>query len=62
MSRISYTACNVISCLIAMNKSKDLSFLVNNEDAEFYQTCLTLSENILFSCAYSHHFLNFPLP
>ena len=40
MSRISYTACNIASCLIALHSDTRWSFMVGKEDADFYSNCL----------------------
>ncbi|MDX2072963.1 MAG: class I SAM-dependent methyltransferase [Alphaproteobacteria bacterium] len=39
--RVSFTACIVIVCLVALHNSKRWAHLVTREDAEFYKTCLT---------------------
>jgi methyltransferase (TIGR00027 family) len=54
---LSYTACNVIACLIAMNKHPRFSFLVSDEDADFYKTCLAHAGN---SSLYIRIFAPFP--
>jgi methyltransferase (TIGR00027 family) len=46
--RLSYTACNVIACLMALHKSKTWSFLVSKEDSQFYEACMEIAQKHSF--------------